>query len=203
VFESRTESGGLLAGKLLNFQNRRDVIVFGIPRGGIVVAKRVSDILNVPLNTLVVKKVGDPNQPELAIGAVAVGGIVVNESSGLDENITRQLFTEAAKLVSKRAKLYEKYEKRQVIGGKTAILVDDGIATGATVLAAIKYLKKKKAKEIVLAIPIATQDAVEKFQKIVDKVVVLETPSDFYAVGQFYRNFPQVTDEEVIKILSK
>ena len=175
-----------------------------IPRGGVVVGKAISDMLGIPLTFVLTRKIGAPGQSELAIGAVASGGIIVRDEKlisdlSVSEKYINKEIKKEKKVIAERLK---KYGKSTVsLRGKRAILVDDGIATGATVKAAIGYLREQGAGKVVLAVPVAPKDAVEELKPLVDKVIVLDTPDDFSSVGQFYRYFPQVTDEEVINLL--
>lgn len=179
-------------------------LLVAIPRGGVVVAKAISDMLNIPLTLVLTRKIGAPGQSELAIGAVASGGIVVRDERlisdlSVSEKYINKEIKKEIKVIAQRQKKYGKCTVN--MGRKTAILVDDGIATGATVKAAIAYLRKQKVNKVILAVPVAPKDAVEELKPLVDKVIVLDTPDDFSSVGQFYRYFPQVTDEEVVSLL--
>lgn len=184
-------------------------MVLGIPRGGVVTAKAVSDKLKVPLDILVTRKIGAPNQPELALGAVGPEGTLV-----LDDKLIAELGVEKdylnKEIKAQRSEVSRRMKKFRV--GKlplklrlkpklNIILVDDGIATGATVEAAIKYLRTQKLKRIVLAVPVAPSEAGRRLGSLADECIILETPVDFRAVGQFYQYFPQVTDEEVVQLL--
>jgi putative phosphoribosyl transferase len=205
VFKNRKEAGQLLAGRLADFMGKEDVIVVGIPRGGVPVASELARSLNLPLDVVVTRKLGAPGQRELAIGAIGPEGVSV-----FDKNLIQrlQVSEEYKKMIIEREKKemkerMEKFRGKKVIDfkGKTAIVVDDGIATGATVEAAVKYLRKKGVKKVVLAVPVAPLESVSELEKLSDEFVAVDTPKDFYAVGQFYRDFPQTTDEEVIKLL--
>lgn len=165
MFTDRFEAGVLLGQQLATASIRTDLII-GLARGGAMVAAGVAKQLNKPFDVLVVKKIGSPGNPELAIGAV------VPDGQPLD------------------------------IRDKTIILTDDGAATGATMYAAIAWAKKHEAKKICVALPVAPPEVVGKLRILADDVIILETPTDFGAVGQFYRNFPQMTDEEVVQLLS-
>ena len=168
------------------------------------VAKTIKDMLNIPLALVLTRKIGAPGQSELAIGAVASGGIVVRDEKlisdlSVSEKYINKEIKKEKKVIAGRLK---KYGKSTVsLRGKRAILVDDGIATGATVKAAIGYLREQKVKKVILAVPVAPKDTVEELKPLVDKVIVLDTPDDFSSVGQFYRYFPQVTDEEVVNLI--
>lgn len=205
MFQNREEAGKLLTRKLENYK-RKDVMVLGIPRGGVVVGKVIAQKLNVPLDIIVVKKIGAPSNPELAIGAVGPGNVVY-----WDKDLIGRLGiskVESSKL--KAQSLKERKEKEKVLRGekepldtrgKTMILVDDGVATGATVLAAQKALQKMGAGTVILAVPVISKETFDDIKRYFDKVIALSVEEEFYAVGQFYREFPQVTDNEVIKIL--
>ena len=168
---------------------------------GYVVAK----MLKVPFGVLVTRKIGAPNQPELAVGAVGPGEVAV-----LDKNLIKHLSVNAAwlkeeikrekKEVRERIKRFGQGKKYD-FKGKEVLLIDDGIATGSTAEAAIKYLKKVGAKRVILAVPVGPSDTIRRLNKLTDGVVILESPKVFSAVGQFYQNFPQVTDEEVMQLL--
>jgi len=211
VFKSRREAGFILAKKLANY--RKKAISIGITRGGVVVAKAISDKLKISLSAVVVKKIGAPGQEELAIGAVGPHrAVVLVESLVSQLKISREYLNKAIREKEKEVEEKEKkfginnlgLELRSALPSgrlKTVILVDDGIATGATTEAAIKYLRKKRVGKIVLAVPVMPEDSVEKFKKLADELIVLETPLEFHSVGEFYENFPQVTDEEVINLL--
>ena len=188
MFEDRHQAGKLLAQRL-SLQKVAFDVVLAIPRGGIVVGAEISKLLNLPLKALVVKKVPTLGQPELAAGAVGPEGVFSGEKD-----------RQTGKIVKERI---EKFGRLENLRGKNVILVDDGIATGATVETAIKYLKKKKVEKMILAVPVAPEDVVERIRKEIDGVTILQTPDDFQAVGEFYRYFPQVTEEEVIQLLQK
>lgn len=205
VFSDRRQAGEMLADKLKKI-GTPIAQVFAIPRGGAVVGEEIAKRLDIPLKLLLVKKIGAPKNSELAIGAVAPGGI-----SYIDRVLVGRLSIgqkELAKLTeSKRRELAERKEKYKIsyqksLAGKTIIITDDGIATGATVKAAIKYLRLKKAKKIILGAPVVAKDTYDEIKSMVDELIVLEIPESFGAVGQFYRDFPQVNDEEVISILA-
>lgn len=206
MFINRQQAGELLAEKLKEYRNK-DVVVLGIPRGGVVVAKVVADALEVPLDVVIVKKIGAPNNPELAIGAVGPGGVVYWDNKlyrrlGIDKKNRNYELGIMNKEREEREELLRGKRKMVTIKNKTVLLVDDGVATGATVMAAAKYVKKVGAKEIILAIPVIAKDTLLSIKRYFDEVVFLESPEEFYAVGQFYQDFPQVSDEEVVFLLS-
>lgn len=206
MFEDRVQAGLLLAAKLLLFKSKKNTIVLGIPRGGVVTAKIISQKLHLPLDIIVVRKIGAPFQEELAIGAVGPEGVLVLDSKLISELRVEKDYIDA-KTKEKSDEVVERLvkfrgEKKSLnLKNKEVILVDDGIATGATIEAAVKYLRKKSVRKIILAVPVAPKDTLRKFRRLVEKIVVLKIPTYFRAVGEFYRLFPQVTDEEVIQLL--
>ncbi|MCL4419070.1 phosphoribosyltransferase [Patescibacteria group bacterium] len=208
MFEDRRQAGQLLAKKLTSFENKSDTVVLGITRGGVIVAKEISVRLSLPLDIIVIKKIGAPQNPELAIGAVGPRNVVY-----WDQRLCRRLginsFLRKQQLEIKREerqvleKLFRAKRKSLSIKNKIVILIDDGVATGATVLCAQKYFKKEKSKEIILAAPVIAKDTFLNIKRYFDNIIVLEKASDLYAIGQFYKEFNQVDNEEVIKTLSK
>ena len=186
VFEDRKEAGNLLAEKLASSKAAFDAVL-AIPRGGVVVGRIIADKLRLPFYALVVKKVPTLGQPELAAGAVGPEGVFTGKKSSEIEKIVRERI--------------EKFGQLKNLGGKKVVLVDDGVATGATIKTAIKYLKKKNVGSITLAIPVAAEDVANRICREVDCAIFLKKPKNFQAVGEFYRYFPQVTDEEVLQLL--
>lgn len=207
LFKDRYEAGIKLAEKLEKYRGQSQTIVVGLARGGIVVAHAVAKVLNLPLDVVVIRKIGAPLQEELAVGAIDEeghgffnDGIIqaLNISPAyLQEEIEKQ-----KKLAQQRAALYRQGGKKTDVKGKTVIVVDDGIATGASIKAALYALKQKEAKKIILAVPVAPPDTLKSLAKAVDETICLYSPAVFMAVGQFYRKFDQTSDEEVIKLLS-
>lgn len=193
MFKDRHQAGRLLAEKLLSYHGKNG-LVMGLARGGVAVAKTLADDLNLPLDVLVVKKIGAPGQEELALGALAPDGVSYGD---FDKSTIRQL----AGQIKQKTLLYRKGRKPYAFREKTVILVDDGAATGATIEAAIRWVFKKHAKKIVVALPVAPKELLPKIAPEVDSLVVLETPDEFMAVGQFYNDFRQISDEEVIELL--
>lgn len=206
MFEDRIDAGKKLANLLLFYKKSPEVIVLAIPRGGVVVAKALSDALHLPLKCLVTKKLGAPDNPELAIGAVGPGRVKY-----LDEDLIRKLgIDKKYKALQLKNKYREVKKREQNLGEynyshkdkrKTVILVDDGIATGATVIAAALFLRKI-GKKIIIAVPVIAEDSFERISNLVDRLICVEMAGDFRAVGQFYRVFSQISDTDVIKILS-
>lgn len=205
VFKDRQQAGVRLSEKLSSYRGTGAIIV-GLARGGVAVAKTLADHLNLPFDVLVVKKIGAPGQEELAIGALAPDGVShvdrrFAQRLGVDERYIKEAISRQSSVVREKTKLYRKRRKPYRFKEKTVILVDDGAATGATMEVAIKWLRKKHAKRIVVAVPIAPKELMPKIAPEVDELIVLETPDDFSAVGQFYKDFRQISDEEVVELL--
>jgi len=207
IFKDRSEAGLKLAAKLEKYRAQPQAVVVGLARGGVVVAHAVAQVLHLPLDVIVIRKVGAPDQEELAIGAVdEEGDGFLNEAIIHSLNIRPEYVQKEVdrqkKIAGERAALYRKDKKKIDIEGKTVIVVDDGIATGASVRAALLGLKKQGAEKIVLAVPVAAADSLKSLSKEVSETVCLYDPSDFMAVGQFYQKFNQTSDEEVMMLLS-
>lgn len=209
IFADRRDAGRLLAQALLRYKTENPVIL-AIPRGGVPIGVEVARALDAPLDIVVVRKIGAPFQPELAIAAVVDGDqpqTVYNpETAGLpgvsDDYMTKETARQLAE-IERRRKLYLGDRSRPPIAGHTAIIVDDGIATGATVRAALIGVRRAKPKHLVLATPVAPPDTVEALRGEADDIVCLATPERFLAISQFYRVFDQLTDAEVIDLLDR
>ncbi len=204
LFKDRSQAGRLLSEKLRHYQNK-DAVVLGLPRGGVVVAAEIAKALHLPLDLVVARKIGAPGNPELAIGAVTEEGEcffdqAFIEGYQVDPDVLRQEIKQEKKEAHRRRLLYRAGRASLNLKNKIVILVDDGIATGFTLQAAIACVKTKNPKKIVVAIPVGPKETLKKFQHQVDEVVVLQTPEIFRAVGEFYINFDQVSDEEVIAL---
>jgi len=203
VFKNRVQAGQFLAEKLKHLKGE-DLVVLAIPRGGVMVGAEIAKVLNCPLDIIVTKKIGAPGNPELAVGAMGSDGSIVWDKSLLARlslsisDLAPQVQSAKLKVKSYSAKFKVK-EKN--LKNKTVILTDDGIATGATVEAAIQVIKNQEPKRLIVAMPVAPPDSIKRLKKIVDEVVCLSTPALFWAVGQFYQEFEQVEDKEVIKML--
>ncbi len=199
IFKDRYEAGQQLAKELSKYKNKKDVIVLGIPRGGVEVAFSIAKTLKVPLSIIVTKKIGHPFESEFAIGSVSPDNNYI-----VDDNYTREAGEDYIKntvreLNAEITRRYKEYTKGKLpeLKNKIAIIADDGLATGYTMLAAIKYMKSKSPKKVIAAIPVAAQDSFEKVKAAADEVVCLQTPIFFSAVGAFYQNFTQLEDKEV------
>ena len=208
IFPNRTEAGRRLARRLGNYANRKDVIVLGIPRGGIPVAFEVARMLKVPLDVFVLRKLGVPGREELGFGAIATGGIRALNAEIVEAlrisplDIERVTNTERKEL-NRRERVYRGRRPPLNVSGLTVILVDDGIATGSGMRAAIDALRQLKPARIVIAVPVAPASTCDHLVSEVDHLVCLETPEPFYGVGQFYFDFSQVSDREVNDLLER
>jgi putative phosphoribosyl transferase len=212
MFVNREEAGQQLAQRLLHVkdQHPEGVVVMALPRGGVVVAAQIAHALAIPLDVLVVRKLGAPGQPELAIGAVTDGEqpqqifndrvirMLGVEQDYLDREIERQLVE-----VKRRQAMYRGGRPGEPVGGRCVVVVDDGIATGATVRAGIQALRQSEVARIVLVVPVAPPETASTLESEVDEMICLSTPTGFMAVGAFYGDFSQTSDEEVVALLDQ
>jgi len=208
LFRDRREAGRQLAEKLTAYANRPDVLVLALPRGGVPVAYEVARTLGAPLDVFVVRKLGVPGYEELAMGAVATGGVrVLNdqlvERLGIPEQLIDAVAARERQELARRERLYRGSRPPPDVRGRTVILVDDGLATGATMYAAIEALRKQNPGRIVVAVPTASPDTCEEMKKKADDVICAVTPEPFHAVGRWYQVFSQTTDEEVAELLAQ
>src|SRR6201993_1127314 len=208
AFANRTEAGRLLGEKLQKYAGRNDVIVLGLPRGGVPVAYEVAQRLGIPLDVFIVRKLGVPGFEELAAGAIASGGVrVLNEDvlralPNADEIIESVTAKETAELV-RREQTYRDGRPAPELRDHVAILVDDGLATGATMRAAVKALREQGAAKIVVAVPVGPPDTCQELAQEADEAICLSTPPFFQAVGQYYEDFSQTSDDDVRELLTK
>jgi putative phosphoribosyl transferase len=206
LFLDRTDAGKRLAIRLEPYANQRDVIVLALPRGGVAVAHEVCKQLHVPLDVVLVRKLGVPGQEELAMGAITLGDIKVFNSEIIqslqitEQAIERVVAKERAEL-ERRNQLYRKGRALPNLKHKTVILVDDGIATGATIRAAIAMIKTQQPEKIIVAVPVAAATTCAEIAQLVDGIICLQQPEPLYGIGMWYGDFPQLTDLEVINIL--
>ena len=208
AFANRTEAGRLLAEELKTYASQNDVVVLGLPRGGVPVAYEVAKRLHAPLDVFIVRKLGVPGFEELAAGAIASGGVRV-----LNEDVVRAISYAAEAIEAVTAKETAELQRREQIyrggrpapelSGKTVILVDDGVATGATMRAAVKALRDRSVAKIVVAVPVGPPDTCEELGQQADEAICLSTPPFFQAVGQYYEDFSQTSDNEVRELLTK
>jgi putative phosphoribosyl transferase len=204
-FEDRRDAGRRLAGKLARFKDERPV-VFALPRGGVPVGYEISRALGAPLDVFVSRKLGAPGQPEFGIGAVAAGGVrVLNRDVvrrlGIPNDYVRKITAQELAEVERRLRYFRGQRPEPEVAGRTAILVDDGLATGVTARAAVQALRLRKPRRLVLAAPVCAAQTAALFRTTVDELVCLESPSDLGAIGFWYRNFEQTSDEEVVELL--
>lgn len=207
IFKDRQEAGQLLGKYLHDYANMHNAIILALPRGGLPVAYEIQKALKIPMDILLVRKLGAPNQKELAIGAIASHNVRV-----LNQDIIRSLNISEAEIehitaieqteLSRRNEYYRKGRPAPSIKNKITILVDDGLATGASMRVAIKAVKAMGAKQVIVAIPVSAADTYQEIKAEVDKIVCLQVEKMFFAVAQWYENFSQVTDEEVLEILN-
>jgi putative phosphoribosyl transferase len=207
IFTDRCDAGRKLARKLIEYKNQADTWLLALPRGGVPVAYQVAQILQLPLDVLIVRKLGVPCHKETAMGAIASGGVLLIDNLlvknlNISQESLQQVIAEETRELNRRITLYQQKDLSS-FQNKTLILIDDGLATGFTALAAIQALKKSHPKKIVFATPIGALTACAELQQHVDQVVCFYTPPLFYAVGQAYANFVQTTDEEVISLLQQ
>jgi putative phosphoribosyl transferase len=209
AFEDRTAAGRALAHELAR-RELDDPVVLALPRGGVPVAVEIARTLRAPVDLLLVRKIGAPYQPELAVAAVVDGGdpdIIVNDAVVNMAEVTPDYIEQQAKRelaeIERRRELYLEGRPRVPLEARTLIVVDDGVATGASVRAALKALRRRHPKKLILAVPVAPADTVEQLQAEVDEVVCLATPEPFYAISLHYSDFHQVPDEEVVRLLDE
>lgn len=206
ILKNRVEAGKQLAQALKTVS--KDAIILAVPRGGVVVGYEVANALGVPLDIIVTKKIGAPDNPELAVGAVAEDGTYI-----LDEDILRQVYAPTDYIAAEVERQRQEIQRRLIryrgnvpypsLKNHEVIVVDDGVATGSTLKAAIRLVRSKGAKTVTVAVPVGPPDTIRELEKLADRVVVLLTPEPFYAIGQFYADFDQTSDEEVIELLKR
>lgn len=205
-FFDRREAGQLLARELRHYANRSDVLILALPRGGVPVAAETAMSLKVPMDVFVVRKLGLPGQPELAMGAIASGGVrvlneAVVEALAIPDQVIDMVAAREEQELERRERAYRDDRPRPNVEGKTVIVVDDGIATGSTMLAAVAALRKLNAARVVVATPTIAASTWEQIQDKADEFVAVIKPEEFYGVGQWYENFSQTSDTEVRELL--
>jgi predicted phosphoribosyltransferase len=208
IYRDRIEAGKYLAAQLAHYANRDDVLVLALPRGGVPVAYEVAKALSAPLDIFLVRKLGVPGHEELAMGAIATGGVRV-----LNDDVVEYLLIPAGVIDSVAADELRELERRErayrgnrpepTVRGKTVILVDDGLATGSTMRAAAAALRQQSPARIVVAVPVSAPQTCDEYRMGVDEIVCATMPEPFYGVGQWYRDFSQTTDEEVRDLLEQ
>ncbi len=206
LFRDRREAGRALARKLASYARRADTIVLGLPRGGVPVASEVARALDAPMDVFLVRKLGVPGQSELAMGAIASGGVrIANESVVRQLQITREEIDSVAvreeEELNRRERLYRGERSPLDLAGRVAILVDDGLATGSSMRAAVAAVRKLRPARIVVAVPVAPVSTARDFRAIADDFVCVSTPEPFFSVGRFYEDFEPTSDDEVRELL--
>lgn len=206
VFKDRKDAALKLT-KLLSKYKMKSTVVFGIPRGGVEIGYYVAKELECSLEVTIPRKIGAPLQPELAVGAVAEDGTIyvereVAELVGVSEEYISSAARHELETISERIKLYRHGRDIPELSNYNVIVVDDGVATGATMIATLRFLRKRKPIKLICGVPVAPPETIHKLRNEADDVVCLETPTPFFAIGQFYQDFRQLTDEEVIYYLS-
>lgn len=208
LFQDRFDAGRLLASKLRSFANRPGTVVLALPRGGVPVGFEVAKALNVPLDVFVVRKLGVPGHEELAMGAIASGGIrVLNEdvvrAAGIPDDVIDAVAAEEERELERRERDYRDDRPPVDVKGRIVILVDDGLATGSSMRVAVLALKRKRPAQIVVAVPVGAPTTCAEFESEVDQTICAVTPEPFQSVGQWYRDFSQTSDEEVRDLLKR
>ncbi len=204
-FENRVEAGRQLAEVLTKYEGR-DVVVYALPRGGVVLGFEIAKRLGAPLDLVITRKIGYPGNEECAVCAVAEDGHMICDRSGasfLDQDWLRDQAEKEMQEAKRRRQVYLRGRQPLPVEGKVAIIVDDGVATGLTVLLAIMELKHGHPKKVVVAVPVSSRDAAEKIRADADELIALDVPSSFVAVGEYYEQFPQLRDEEVIRLMEQ
>lgn len=208
IFQDRSQAGKHLAKHLQAYANRHDVLVLGLPRGGVPVAFEVAAALHAPLDVLLVRKLGTPGNEECAMGAIASGGVqVLNtdlmQSLPVSGELIEQVLARERVELERRERLYRRGLPALDVRGKSVILVDDGLATGATMRAAVTAMRALGPARVVVAVPVGSGDACDVLARLADEVICLETPTYFSAVGQGYQDFPQTSDAQVLRLLEQ
>lgn len=202
MFKNRTDAGMQLAEKLQPYKGK-NVVVLTIPRGGLPVGAVVAKALQAPLDVVLVKKIGHPSNQEYAIGAVSLDHVIVSKPYAVTETYIQEEVRQIRSMLSRRYKEYHQNTKPVKLKNRIVIIVDDGIATGHTLLATVQLIYRQQPQKLIVAVPVAPPDAVKKLRQspFIDEVIVLLTPDDFNSVGQFYQDFSTVTDDDAIGIL--
>jgi putative phosphoribosyl transferase len=208
LFQDRYEAGRVLASRLMQYANQPDVVVLALPRGGVPVGYEVAKALHVPLDVFVVRKLGVPGHEELAMGAIASDGVrVLNEdlvrALGIPESLIDRIVEREQRELERREREYREGRPPLAVRGRTVILVDDGLATGSSMRVAATAVKQLQPARVIVAVPVASPATCAEFQSEVDQVVCAVTPEPFWAVGQWYEDFSQTSDEEVRELLRR
>ncbi len=205
-FKDRADAGKKLAEKLLAHANQKDTIVVGLPRGGVVVAFEVAKKLNLPLDIIVSRKIGMPGQPEFAVGAITADGKEIFDqrliqSFALERKDLEKIIEAEKKETLRRMRVYRPGRAELNLKNKTVLLVDDGVATGMTMQATLLSARGLGAKQIIIAVPVIPQDQIKVLKRLSDEIIYLDAPVNFGAISIFYKDFSQVNDDQVIKLM--
>lgn len=208
MFTDRRDAGLQLAERLKHYKSCKGVLILALPRGGAVTGFEIARAIGAPLDVLIVRKIGFPGQLELAVGVVSeMGAVVLNQriisDGGVSQKYIEDEISAQKKEIDRRMRLYRGGRQLEKVGGKTIILVDDGVATGATMKAAIVTLREEKIEKLIVAVAVSPLETADELRMMADEFICLYAPSDFMAVGNYYRDFTQVTDEEVAEILKE
>ncbi len=206
VFQNRKEAGRKLADKLAKYTDEKDIIVLALPRGGVAIGIEIAKKIGASLDVIITRKIHFPREPEIAIGAIAENGkVALNDQIVKSYNIPQSYLDEEICIqkaeIERRLIAYRGGKKLAFIKDKIIILVDDGVATGFTIIAAINALKEEGIKKLIVAVPVSPQDTFLKLKSLVDEIICLEIPEDFLAIGNYYSKFKQLTDEEVKQLI--
>ncbi len=206
MFKDRFDAANQLAKVLKKYKNKKNHVIIAIPRGALEIGYVLAQELKIPLDVLFSKKIGAPGQPELAIGAVSLEDELIDTSTTLSSVLKEYIETEKKKIreiLKQREQSYRKGKKPIHLKNKIVIVIDDGIATGTTLLMTVKLIKKQQPKKIIVAVPVAPPSVIKKIKKEVDEMICLLESEHFFSVGQFYEHFPQIEDERAIELLHK
>lgn len=205
IFKDRSQAGKLLAKELKRYRGKKDAVVVALPRGGVVLGYEIAVNLKLPLDIVVPRKIGAPGNPEFAIGAITEDGEFIENPEGgyAPEDYMKKEIAKEMNESARRLEIYRSGMPERKLADKTVLLVDDGIATGLTLEAGIRTVRKQKAGKIVVAVPVAAEDSYKKIKMLVDDMICLDRPFFFGAVGAFYESFPQTQDSEVVELLQK
>lgn len=201
MYTDRIQAGQVLSEGLLKYENDKNALVLAIPRGGVMTGYVVANHLGIPLEIALVKKIGHPDNPEFAIGAVSLDSEVINENAGLSDGELKEEIEAIRARLMEQHKLYLGEREPKSLKDKTVIIVDDGIATGNTISKAVKVARRSAPRKIVVAAPVGAAETIAKLELIADEVVCSEMPSPFIAIGDYYKNFYEVSDTNVIRLL--
>lgn len=203
MFNDRFQAGQVLSEALLKYENDANALVLAIPRGGVITGYVVANHLGIPLEIALVKKIGHPDNPEFAIGAVSLDGEVVNEDAGVPSDVLNEMVNRIRSILKDQHKLYLGDREPISLKDKNVIIVDDGIATGNTISRAVDVIRRSAPQKIIAAAPVGPPETILELESIADEVVCLETPSPFIAIGNFYKHFHEVSDTNVIRLLKR